>query len=190
MDANLKRSSRLFWRDMGPATHACHVYESGGELLETLTGYIGGGLWSGEAAIVVATNAHLDRLDNQLRETGLDLAHFRADDRYITISAEGLLPRFMVDDWPDEARFHEVLGEIVARARRGGRPVRVFGEMVAVLWSRRRYKAAIRLEHLWNDLILAGQFRLLCGYSRSDFGQADAPSIQAVHEAHELVATA
>jgi hypothetical protein len=59
----------------------------------------------------------------------------------------------MVDGWPDEQRFAEVVGTVVQRmAQNGSRRVCAFGEMVALLWAEGRHDAAIRLEELWNDL--------------------------------------
>lgn len=191
MDTNPGRPhGRLFWRAMGPGGHACHIYADGGELLETLTAYIGGGLWNGEATIVVATNGHLDKLDQMLRLSGLDLAHFRSDDRYISLSAESTLQRFMVEGWPEEQRFREVIGGVFQRAQRGGRTVRAFGEMVMLLWSQGQYEAAIRLERLWNNLLEQHQFRLLCGYPRADFRRADTASMEEVKAAHSMIAGA
>jgi len=44
------------------------------------------------------------------------------------------------------------------------RTIRAFGEMVDVLWSDGRKRAAIALEELWNDLARTRSFALLCGY--------------------------
>ena len=185
MDTNCERpASRFFWREMAPSGHACQVYADPNELLESLTAYVGGALWANEAAIVIATKPNLDRLDDLLRQSGLDLAHFRADERYISLSAEGTLARFMVNDWPDEQRFRQVIVGVLERARRGGRAVRAYGEMVAVLWNRGEYQAAIRLEHLWNRLLEGNQFRLLCGYGRSEFTRAGTVHMDAVKAAH------
>jgi hypothetical protein len=165
MDTNIERASRpAFWRDMGTGDHACQIYGNEGELLETLTGFIGGGLWTGESAIVIATDAHLAQLEAQLRQTGLDLAHFRGDDRYLALSAELTMAKFCDGGWPDEERFFQVMTPVVERARGPGRSVRAFGEMVALLWSSGQYAGAVRLEHLWNKLLEKERMRLVCAY--------------------------
>ena len=46
----------------------------------------------------------------------------------------------------------------------GGRPVRIFGEMVALLWERGLVLAAIELETYWNDLARKLPFDLFCAY--------------------------
>ena len=46
----------------------------------------------------------------------------------------------------------------------GGRPVRAYGEMVALLWDDGLVNAAIQLEAMWNELGRAHSFSLFCGY--------------------------
>jgi hypothetical protein len=38
--------------------------------------------------------------------------------------------------WPDDQLFVKFVGELIARAQNGGRRVRAFGELVALLWAR------------------------------------------------------
>jgi anti-sigma regulatory factor (Ser/Thr protein kinase) len=55
--------------------------------------------------------------------------------------------------------------------------VRVFGEMVALLWQEGNVPAAISLESLWNRLARVQRFSLLCAYpttSLTDAGDLDA----------------
>jgi hypothetical protein len=47
--------------------------------------------------------------------------------------------------------------------------VRIFGQMVDVLWQRGEHHAAIRLEVLWNELAHTQAFSLLCGYAMGHF---------------------
>jgi len=169
---------------MGPTGHACHVFSDPVTLHEMLTAYVGGGLWAGDAVVLIATQARLRVIEASARQTGLDLAHFRGDDRLIALSAEATLSRFMVDGWPDAGLFEASVGEIVARARRGGRSVRAYGEMVAVLWERGNFAGAIRLEQLWNRLIERDGFRLLCAYEKRLFHTADAQSRREIRDLH------
>jgi hypothetical protein len=67
---------------------------------------------------------------------------------------------------PRRRRFESVVGELVDEmsARFPDRTIRAFGEMVDLLWSEGRERAAIALEELWNDLAETRSFALLCGY--------------------------
>jgi len=58
--------------------HFVQFYESDEFLLEAVGGFIGPSLRTGDAGIVVATSAHLARLEDVLCARGLDLAAARA----------------------------------------------------------------------------------------------------------------
>lgn len=149
--------------------HAVQFYQSDTYLLQSLRSYFAEGLRSGASAIVVATESHRQALTRQLEENGFEIARLTAAGRYISLDAERLLSAFMRDGMPDAALFDSVIGDVVARAAVGGRPVRVFGEMVSILWERGRQTAAIQLEELWNDLQARRPLSLCCGYPVNAF---------------------
>ncbi len=150
--------------------HFVQFYESEAFLISALSEFIGAGLGSGDTCIVVATKQHRESLDERLKANGLDLANSHLQSRYITLDAAEVLSKFMVDELPEPGRFAEVVGGIVARAAESGHRVRIFGEMVALLWAEGNRAAAIQLEDLWNDLARAHPFSLFCAYPMQDFG--------------------
>lgn len=185
MDIDIERARRsASWRDMGTGDHACQIYRDEGELLDTLAAYIGGGLWAGEGALIIATDARISQVEDRLRQTGLDLGHFRAHDRYLALSTALTMAKFVDRGWPDEDRFLEVVTPLVARARGEGRVVRAFGEMVSLLWSRGDYAGAVRLEQLWNRFLEKEDVRVLCAYPRAHFAKGSLESRRAVQNAH------
>ena len=116
-------------------------------LIKEITYFIRAGLLAGQAAIVIATKPHRDALEQQLTAGGYDLAAYQRRGQYVPLDAAATLSNFMVNDWPNEQRFHEVVGEF---SRQGGRRhlwVRAFGEMVAVLWAEGKREAALHLEN-------------------------------------------
>jgi signal transduction histidine kinase len=149
--------------------HAVQFYEAAPFLLDDVHRYIVTGLRLGETAVVIATAAHRLDLEARLAADGLDLLDARARGQYIALDAAETLARFMVDGTPDADRFMEVVGSTIAAAT-AVRPVRAFGEMVALLAAAGRYDAAIRLEQLWNELQSTFTFSLLCGYPMSVLG--------------------
>ena len=78
------------------------------------------------------------------------------------------LSHAFLDGWPDQPRFTSTFGPIVQQAALAG-PVRIFGEMVAVLWAEEKTRTAIRLEELWKELATRQTFSLLCAYPMSGF---------------------
>lgn len=134
------------------------------ELVDSTCEYLVAGVQAGDALLVVATEPHRRAIEAALAGAGLDLARARADGRLRTFDAQGLLGRFMVGGRPDRARFEESVGAALRGIAELGRPVRAFGEMVALLWDAGSPGAAVELEDLWNELRTQTGFSLLCGY--------------------------
>ena len=157
------------WAEMSDTEHFVQFYEADGFLLNSLSGFIGGAINSGDAAVVVATKAHRDGLDEILRVNGLDVTNAIATGRYVALDAAETLSKFMIDGCPEEGRFNEVMGGVLASVTDGRSRVRAFGEMVALLWAEGNYNGAIRLEELWNNLQKAHSFSLFCAYPMHGF---------------------
>jgi anti-sigma regulatory factor (Ser/Thr protein kinase) len=115
-------------------------------------------------ALVVATRAHRDAIEDGLLDLGLDVEAVRDEGRLVMLDGEEVLERLTVDGHVDRGRFDEVVGATVRRLAAGGTRVRAFGDIVGVLWHTGRTAAALRLERLWNDLRRAEPFPLLCAY--------------------------
>ena len=150
--------------------HFVQFYESDEFLLGALGGYVGAGLAGEEACVVVATEARRAGLDAHLRARGQDPRAARMRGQFFTLDAAETLSRLMAGRSPEPSRFEEVVGGLVERAGAGERRVRVFGEMVALLWAAGNRDAAIRLEALWNGLLKRRPFQLFCAYPITHFG--------------------
>ena len=149
--------------------HLVHFSSDDEVLVGTVSRFIGSALAAGEAGIIVATTPHLERVAEQLTANGLDVAAVRRQGRFVALDAAETLAQILVHGRPDEGRFAEVIGSVVARAAERHPHVRAFGEMVQLLWAQGRRQAAIRLERLWNELIDQTNLSLLCAYSLSEF---------------------
>ena len=90
----------------------------------------------------------------------------------------------MVADTPDPALFNTTIGAIVERAARGGRAVRVFGEMVALLWSDGNVTGALALETLWNEMASDRRFFLLCAYPEALLDEAPLHAVNSMCDRH------
>ena len=154
-----------------PARHFVQFYDDESFLLDEVADFIDGALRCGDAGVVIATPAHNADLARRLRGFGLrdGIAQWHRGE-LITLDAADTLSQFMVDGWPDERRFSEVLGGLVNRASRGGgRGVRAFGEMVALLCADGKHEAAVQVERLWDGLVKQRAFTLFCAYPMSVF---------------------
>ena len=161
---------RSDWSDAGHSEHFVQFYDADDFLLNSLCGFVRNGLDAGDACVAVATRAHREALEAGLRAGGLDVAGPKASDQFIALDAAETLSEFMSGGQPEPARFAEVIGRVIARAAAGGRRVRIFGEMVDLLWAEQNHGAAISLERLWNDLQKTRPFQLFCAYPASRFG--------------------
>jgi signal transduction histidine kinase/CheY-like chemotaxis protein len=157
-------TSRSNGNTTGESEHFVQFYETDTFLLNSLTDFVGTGLRAGEGVVVLGTRGRRQGLDESLRQSGLDPSALRASGQYVPLDAAKTLSQFMIGELPDRALFIGVVGHIIERAARGGRELRAFGEMVALLWEAGNYEGAIRLEALWNDLQKTHSFSLFCAY--------------------------
>lgn len=158
------------WSDMNQVGHFVQFYETDEFLLNSVSGFLGAGLSAGAAAIMVGTKSHRDGLELALQKHGLNLDALRASGQFVMLDAAETLAKFMVDGTPDAALFRTVVDGLVAQAAAGRQQVRIFGEMVALLWTEGNFKAAIELEKLWNELQQTHPFILFCAYSLNGLG--------------------
>ncbi|HYV00025.1 MAG TPA: ATP-binding protein [Pyrinomonadaceae bacterium] len=168
--AKSNHAPRADWTEMRDTEHFVQFYEADGFLLNSLSGFIGKAIKSGDGAIVVATEAHRRGLDELLQANGLDVDSARAHGCYVSLDAADTLAKLMVDGAPDPARFNDIIGSVIAGVTDGRSRTSAFGEMVALLWAEGNFTAAIRLEELWNDLQKLHPFSLFCAYPMNELG--------------------
>jgi anti-sigma regulatory factor (Ser/Thr protein kinase) len=107
----------------------------------------------------------------------------------VSFDADEALSRFLVDEWPNADAFGAEVGNVIRRLVGQGGGVRVFGEMVAVLWDAGHVGAAIELETMWNDLGRDVPFSLFCAYPSCSVAgiHDDADSFQHLCRCHSAV---
>ena len=158
-------------------SHAVQFYQDDTFLIESVSAFIKSGVEEG--ATPPSRFAALPRpFTPSLLETNVRF-----------FDAPTMLSTFMKDDWPSKNGFMREVGYIVQQAALKG-PVRIFGEMVALLWAQGHARAAIRLEELWNELATEETFSLLCAYPKSAFSDhKEAHLFQQVCQTHTHVHT-
>jgi hypothetical protein len=171
--------------------HVVQFYGHDAELAERVSGYLLGALQGGGVAIVIATPEHRGEFEARLEQAGVDLAAARDDGTYLTLDAAGILREFMGDASPDRqtldrAAFDRVIGTLIRQAAADGRPVRAYGELVALLWDDGLVNAAAQLEALWDQLNRRHPFSLFCGY-RADSVTREIDAFAEVCRLHHAV---
>jgi anti-sigma regulatory factor (Ser/Thr protein kinase) len=171
--------------------HAVQFYVADAELIEGAGSYLSGGVSSGAVGIVIATESHREAFEAHLRDAGIDVAAERDEGTLVWLDAAATLAGFMREGTVDRDAFFEVVGTVVQAAAATGRPVRAYGEMVALLWEAGNVTAAIDLETLWNELGTQIPFSLYCAYhSESVAGDEHADALERVCRLHSAVVTA
>jgi anti-sigma regulatory factor (Ser/Thr protein kinase) len=147
-----------------PHDHVVQFYAHDAELIVSATRFLAEGLLAGEAAIIVGTSAHAVAFEAAIAEAGVDIAEARRSERLITLDADEAMSRITIDGSIDADAFADEIGGLISRAGAPCRRVRIYGEMVALLWDAGRVAEAIELESLWNDLGRRVPFALFCAY--------------------------
>ncbi len=170
----------------GPTDHAVLFYQSDDELAEQVTDYVLGAMARDGVGIVVAASDHRRTFRERLASAGVDISRSTADGSYVELDAAAVLNSFMINGWADPASFWRAITPVLNRPAAERRPVRIFGEMVALLWQAGLASAAVDVEALWNELATQYQFDLLCGYPAAVLGdQQHADEIAQVRSAHQ-----
>ena len=182
--------TRILSGALAPHEHIAQFYESDDILLESLASFVLSGLDRGESVVVVVTADHLSALNRILRDADADIEGAAADDRYITIDVEWGLANLMVKGWPDEQRFVDLTDLLLRRAGANFRPVRIFGEMVAVLWERGHTAAVVRLEQMWQQFCSTNWFSLYCAYPKAAFAETHREPLAEICMAHTRLLSA
>ena len=151
-----------------PCDHVVQLYKDEGFLLRAVTHFMGTGLAQGEAGVPVATPSHVKAVTEHLART-IDVPAALARDQLVLLDAETCLQSFMVDGRPDRSAFFTLAHGVLDRVESAGHPkVRLFGEMVNLLWET-NLPATVQLEALWSEVLAERQVSLLCAYQLDNF---------------------
>ena len=163
-------------------------HRDGDEFAGRVSAYLLGALREGGAAIVIATPEHRRAIRDRLARAGIDVTAAEAAGAFVAVDAVETMRRFMVAGLPNAASFWQVISPLTRPVTEVFKPVRVFGEMVALLWDSGQVNAAIEVEAMWNELAAQYPFSLLCAYPvRSVSGDRHRDSLAEVCRVHGSV---
>lgn len=192
-----RASASSRWDKRNVSAHTVQFYASDDFFIEQVSEFIEEGLSAGDACLVIGTTAHCEQVEQRLKASGYDLVSARRRGFYAALDAATTMARFMVDGALNEQAFTGVIGNAISRAAYGHRRtrqprrVRVFGEMVALLWVEGNHAGAIHLEELWNKLRESDKcppFALFCAYSMLGFtGKAHEQAFREICASHTQV---
>jgi DcmR-like sensory protein len=165
------------WRELltDPAQddHVVQLYQDLEFYGEAISIFACAGLRKGESVIIVATNPHWKVIGPRIEANGFDLQGLKEQGQLTLLNADETLPRFMLEGMPDGDVFKEIAGDVILRARAGGRypKVRWWGEMVNVLWEQGNTPASLRLEELFHELANIHSIAIFCSFLMDTFNK-------------------
>ncbi|WP_195908181.1 sensor histidine kinase [Nostocoides sp. HKS02] len=159
-------------------------YDDDLEAVDGIVSFLLEGLLRDEGVVVVATADHRAAVDEALLRLGADPGRAKLAGRYLSVDAAETLAAFMVHGAPHPEKFAASVGGLITDAAKDGGQVRVFGEMVALLWADHQVTAALELESLWNSLADHHEFSLLCAYPTSALNEAGLSEVSQVCDLH------
>ena len=162
----------------GRGEHAVLFYQDEEELAERVSGYLLQAVQDDGVTIVLATADHHRAFEERMAAAGVDVATARARGSYLALDASETIRGFMVTDRPDPAAFWQAIDPPLRQAAEAGQPIRIFGELVSLLWAAGLASAAIEVELMWDELRARYPFSLLCAYP--------AQSVSCVHQLDAL----
>src|SRR5688572_30182476 len=155
----------------GPAYHAVRFYESDRALARIVAAFLSDGFNAGNPGIVVATPSQRASIIRELSVRSLEVAQLQQSNDLVLLDAHDTLAVFMESGKPDAMKFRDSMCDVIGKVCRGRADctVRIYGQMVHILWQSGQHDAAIRLEMLWNQLANTHAFSLMCGYAMGNF---------------------
>jgi hypothetical protein len=173
------------WRSrtaiLGNPPHQSHVvysYTDDRHLVDTVGFYTTSGLDRHGAVILIATESHRSAIKRYLKSDG-NVEVLEASGQLSFLDAAEVMSTFMVDGNPDPKLFKAGIRTLIEQASRDERTgrhreVRIFGEMVSLLWPINT-RAAERLEELGNEVLAEYSVQILCAYSLNGPGRSQLP---------------
>ena len=146
--------------------HVVQFYDRDEELAAGAGDYLADAIAEGGAAVIVASPARCSMFEARLAAGGVDVAAARRGGSLICLDAGQLAQLLTGTGRVDRAAFDAQIRPAILAAGEAPGPVRVYGEVVALLWAAGHVNAALELEGFWNELGREIPFSLYCGYPR------------------------
>ena len=151
-----------------PHAHILYAYTDEAQLAEAVCLFASAGLHQGEAILLVILNHHRDPVRRCLETEGFDVKTLEGTGQLVWKGAEDLLSTVFFDGTLDEYIYKTSFTDLIEKTQAGqgtpSRSVRVFGEMVELVW-RDRPRATERIEELCDEIIKTHSVPVLCAYS-------------------------
>jgi hypothetical protein len=174
--------------DPHPRNHIVYPYSDEKRAINAIYVFASAGLLKGEAVVLIMADSHCEPICQKLIAGGFNVDGLQTAGLLHCIKAEDLLAKMMLDGLPDERLFKVAVGGIIRLARTNSAEgkVRMFGEMVNLLFRENNIAAAERMEELWNEMIDACSVALLCTYELDGIERVMLPESLSNYHSHTI----
>jgi len=135
-------------RDRGD--HTVQFYETDEFLCAAVSVFLMSALQNKEGVILVATSEHLQAIEERVLSLKIDVNNFKNSGQLTFLDAQETLDKFMVKHLPVPEKYFALMDEVVGKKLTQYPQLKVYGEMVNLLWSEGNFDGTIALEQLWN----------------------------------------
>ena len=162
--------------------HEALYYSNDVELLNRWASIAKDALNTDATFLLLATDSHRDTIRAMLQRRGINVERAVRDGRFVSLTVDETLSKFMVGDRVDETRFWNSVTSVVlgaARASTADQPyVIACGECAPTLCTQGNGEAAIRLEQLWDEVTRTYRLDTYCAYSSDGCRCDDADDVR------------
>ena len=153
--------------------HEVAFYADSAAFVDGFTRVAQAALQVGNPVILIATDSHRSDILQKLKADAVDVDGALENGNLIQLDALETVATLMVNDVPDPDRCAKIVGDLVTKASKsakGDHPrIAICGECAPTLLAEGNAEAAIRLEHLWDEITRKYCADTLCGYLWSAF---------------------
>lgn len=179
----LSREDFKKWLEKPNNNHIVAYYSSPDSLINSLERYIVAAMEADEDCIIITEPSTVKLLKKKFADIPLE----KITGTYRLFNGSSLLDDFMVNNMPDKKKFIKKFNSLI-KLTRTNRPIRIYGDMVAMLCRMGNERAAIALEQIWNDLAKDHKFSLYCAYPSSLF-KSHEEVVDRVNSTHDIRAS-
>lgn len=147
----------------GHVSHVAHFYEQADTHVGHVAEYLADALSADVNVLIVARSSMAEQIRSAVAARGVDVAAAIRSGSIVELDAEVLLARMQQRAGLDLETFEGLVRTALHDAAHGGE-VRVYGELVSLLWEAGDVQGAIDVEDRWNRLSEDFSFSLMCGY--------------------------
>jgi hypothetical protein len=187
MNQWLKANIQKFWTEVAPCDQIVQVYENETVFYNTLEGFAGDGILKKEKVVIIATPEHLQYLERRMRIQKFDIDQLKKEGLYITMEAEKCLNLFSSKNKLNKDKFLDFILPLVRTSESHNHKVRIFSEMVALLWAKGALDARQTMVEFWKELLNKNCYCIYCAYPKSGFLPGKETQIQSICDSYSKV---